>query len=145
MRARMRAILLGGKCSILQLGLREREIARKFTPIPVCGGLNVETEDKTGGRLMREIAILLLIAIFFGFVLIGEMPGYMATVLTLFLLFSVMLASLPSHIAEMESGSEQLNRKREKEDEGEANTEMEQRRRLSWLDAQNRRESPHEH
>ena len=66
---------------------------------------------------MRETAILLLSAVFFGFVLTGEMPAYMATVLTFFLLFCVMLARLPYHISEMEREVEELKRNWENEHE----------------------------
>jgi hypothetical protein len=73
---------------------------------------------------MKEIVLLLLIAAFFDYVLIGEMRPYMATLLTLILLCCVMLARLPSHVAEMERASEEHE---------EADREMEDYRRISSL------------
>jgi hypothetical protein len=73
---------------------------------------------------MKEIVLLLLIAAFFGYVLIGEMRPYMATLLTLILLCCMMLARLPSHVAEMERASEE---------HAEADREMEHYRRISSL------------
>jgi hypothetical protein len=73
---------------------------------------------------MREIVLLLSITAFFGYVLIGEMWPYMATLLTLILLCCIMLARLPSRVAEMERASEE---------HAEADREMEDYRRISSL------------
>ncbi len=73
---------------------------------------------------MREIVLLLLISVFFGYVLIAEMRPYMATLLTLILLCCTMLARLPSRVAEMERASEEHE---------EADREMEDYQRISSL------------
>jgi hypothetical protein len=73
---------------------------------------------------MREIILLLLIAAFFGYVLIAEMRPYMATLLTLILLCCTMLEKLHSRVAEMERASEEHE---------EADREMEDYQRISSL------------